>query len=398
VHQRRPDEISVSVIVPAFNVELFIGECLRSLVDQTVDGLEVIVVDDGSTDRTCEVVESLTAPAGKSLRLISKPNGGLSSARNAGMRAAQGRWLGFVDADDWVASTMCSLLLTEAESAGADLAIARNVRVDTASGAQQPSVDIGRWNEFIASHGRRVDPRDCPDLFLLDHSPCKRLYRREFLERAGFAFADRLVFEDLISSFQLLCKASSVVLIDEALYFYREGRPGQITGQKGNSLLDILPAFDLISDELWNYPASAELWANVIYFQGCLILWLTSQITDAYRNKFAAAVSRIALKFPPEGLIRFREKFQHDTKVTTAVELQLYGNADLYAEFARTEVASERVKQVVSSRVLRRFFTARAQLTSRLARASSRRRWRSMRDSRLTSGYSASAVEITRPR
>lgn len=394
MHQPRPGQISVSVIVPAFNMELFIEECLRSLFEQTVDRLEVIVVDDGSTDRTCEIVESLIPPDGKSLRLISKPNGGLSSARNAGMKAAHGHWIGFVDADDWVAHSMYSLLLSEAESSGADMAIARNLRVDPTTGWQQPSLDIGRWNEFIASHGRRVNPRSCPDLFLLDHSPCKRLYGREFLERAGFAFAEGLVFEDLISSFQLLCKASSVVLIDEALYFYRVGHQGQITSRTGHSLLDAIPAFNLILDELWNYPASAELWANFIYFQGWLILWLTSQIADAYKDEFVAGFARIALKFPPEGLKRFREKFQHDAKVTTAVELQLYGNGELYAEFAATGVASERAKKVVNSGVLRRFFIARSQVTSRFAHISSQRRSRDMRHSGLTSSRSATAAEI----
>ena len=393
MHQLRPDQISVSVIVPAFNMELFIEECLRSLFEQTVDRMEVIVVDDGSTDRTRKVVESLTPPDGKLLRLISKPNGGLSSARNAGMKVAQGRWIGFVDADDWVAASMYSLLLSEAESAGADLAIARNVRIDPTTGWQQPSLDIERWNEFIASHGRRVNPRDCPDLFSLDHSPCKRLYDREFLKRAGFAFAEGLVFEDLISSFQLLCKASSVVLIDEALYFYRVGHSGQITSRRDSSLLDAVPAFNLILDELWNYSASAELWANFIYFQGWLILWLTSQIADAHKGEFVASFAKIARVFPPQGLARFREKFHHDAKVTTAVELQLYGNIDLYAEFAKTEVASERAKKVVSSGVLRRFFIARAQVTSRLARISSRRKWRNMRHRPPMSGHSASAVE-----
>jgi hypothetical protein len=274
------------------------------------------------------------------------------------------------------------------------MAIARNLRVDPTTGWQEPSLDIGRWNEFIVSHGRRVNPRSCPDLFLLDHSPCKRLYGREFLERAGFAFAEGLVFEDLISSFQLLCKASSVVLIDEALYFYRVGHQGQITGRTGRSLLDAIPAFNLILDELWNYPASAELWANFIYFQGWLILWLTSQIADAYRDEFVAGFARIALKFPPQGLKRFREKFQDDAKVTTAVELQLYGNGDLYAEFAGTGVASERAKKVVSSAVLRRFFIARAQVTSRLAHISSQRRSRNMRHGGLTSSRAATTAEI----
>ena len=373
-------------------MELFIEECLRSLFEQTVDGLEIIVVDDGSTDRTRDIVKSLVPPQGKSLILISKPNGGLSSARNAGMEAAHGRWIGFVDADDWVTSSMYSVLLSEAESAGADFAVARNLSVNPLTGAKNPSHDTARWNEFIASHGRRVNPRNCPDLFLLDHSPCKRIYNRAFLERARFAFADGLVFEDLISGFQLLCRASSVVLVDEIVYFYRVGHQGQITARKDHSLLDVLRALNLIIDELWDYSATAELWANFIWFQGWLILLLVPQITDAHRERLIEGVSGIAQKFPPAGLTRFREKFRSDTQVSTAVELQLYGNANLFAEFVRTGVASQRAKEVANSGFLRRFFAARAQVTSRLARMSSRRRWRSVRHSHELSGPSASAI------
>jgi len=380
MHQLRADEISyeisVSVIVPAFNTERYIEQCLRSLFDQAVDRLEVIVVDDGSTDRTGEIVESLTPPAGKSLRLISKPNGGLSSARNAGMRAARGRWIGFVDGDDWVAATMYSLLISEAESAGADVAIARNLRVNSTSGAQEPALDIARWNEFILSHGRRVNPQNCPDLFVLDQSACRRLYRRAFLEGVKFAFVDEVLFEDYIANFQLLFRTSRVVLIDEALYFYRVGDQGQITGRKDRKILDVLIVFNMIVDELWNHFASAELWANFICLQGWYMMWLCAQICDEHREQLASGGARMARSFPPRGLIKFRQKFGDDPRVTTAVDLQLYGNGRLFAEFARTQVASERAKKVVRSNFLQRFFIARAQLTSRLARMSSRRRWR----------------------
>ena len=164
MHQPRPDKFPVSVIVPAFNMEQFIERCLSSLFEQTIDCLEVIVVDDGSTDRTRKIVESLTPPAGRSLRLISKPNGGLSSARNVGIAAARGRWIGLVDADDWVASTMYSVLPAEAERAGADLAIGRVLRVE-ASGAQAPSHDIAIWNDVVASQGTRLKSAELPRHF-----------------------------------------------------------------------------------------------------------------------------------------------------------------------------------------------------------------------------------------
>ena len=385
------DEIRVSVIVPAFNMELYIEQCLRSLFDQTLDRLEIVVVDDGSTDRTREIVDSLTPPEGKSLKVITKLNGGLSSARNAGLRVAQGRWIGFVDADDWVDSTMYSLLVSEAESAGAEVAIARNVRVDQASGAQMPGVEIDRWNEFIAAHGRRVNPRNSPDLFLLDHSPCKRVCERSFLESMGFRFAEGLVFEDIISGFQILCEANLVALIDEALYFYRVGRPGQIIGRRDQVILDIVPALRTIMDELWNHSASDELWANFICFQGRLVLYLTSEILSVHKEKLVAGCAAIARKFPPGGLTRFREKFQSDAPVSTAVELQLYGDPALYAEFAQTKAVSARAERVASSRVLRRFFAARAQVTSRLARIASERRWRRTRDSRMMTDRAAIA-------
>jgi glycosyltransferase involved in cell wall biosynthesis len=376
MHQRQSDETHVSVIVPAFNVELFIEQCLCSLFEQSVERMEVIVVDDGSTDKTREIVESLTPPEGKSLKLISKPNGGLSSARNVGMRAAQGRWIGFVDADDWVADTMYSVLPAEAESAGADVAIATGVDVDSTSGAQSPSRDIEAWNEFIASHGRHVVPRNCPDLFALDLSPCRRVYKREFLERIGFTFVEGVIFEDLIANYQLLFRTNFAVLVDEPMYFYRVGRQGQITGRKDHTVLDILLVLNMVVDELWNHSASVELWANFICVQGWYMLWLCAQITDEHRETLASGATRIARRFPPGGLIRFREKFGDEPRVTMAVDLQLYGSADLFAEFARAEVASERAKKVTSSDILRRLFIARAQVTSRLARMSSRRRLR----------------------
>ncbi len=102
---------------------------------------------------------------------------------------------------------------------------------------------------------------------------------------------------------------------------------------------------------------------------GWYMLWNCGQISDEHREKLASGATRIALKFPARSLTRFRQKFGDDPRITTAVDLQLYGNADLFAEFARTLVASQRAKKVASWDILRRFFIARAQVViSRFAR------------------------------
>ena len=106
VAEERPPAGScrLSIIVPVYNVEPFVEKCLRSLLDQGLDhaDYEIIVVDDGSDDRSMEIVRSLTRDG--PIRIHSQPNAGLSAARNAGIRLARGRYLAFVDSDDFVAA------------------------------------------------------------------------------------------------------------------------------------------------------------------------------------------------------------------------------------------------------------------------------------------------------
>ena len=151
-------------------------------------------------------------------------------------------------------------------------------------------------------------------------------------------------------------------------------RHWQIIECKNNTVLDILRVFNKVVDEFWNKSVSAELWPNFICFQGRYMLWLCAQMTDDHRERLARRATRIARRFPGHGLIRFREKFGNESRVTRAVDLQLYGNAEPFAEFARTQVASERAEKVASSDILRQSLVARAQATSRLARMSPRLR------------------------
>ena len=111
----------VSVIVPVYNVEKYLKQCLDSIVDQTLEDLEIVLVDDGSVDSSGTICDEY-AKEHSNIRVIHKLNGGLGSARNEGMRKARGKYIGFVDSDDYVSEKMYETLWNLAETNEADCA------------------------------------------------------------------------------------------------------------------------------------------------------------------------------------------------------------------------------------------------------------------------------------
>ena len=186
---RRADmnEPRISVIIPAYNSSAFIGETLDNLLGQGFDGLEVIVVNDGSADNTADVVASYAEKHG-CIRLINKPNGGVSSARNVGIEEARGKYICFQDADDLYAEGTLKAIFATAEEKSADVVICR-LRTFNESG-------LGKFNAFsdkLASMSR-IDPFDLQLLwnFLVSN----KLYRRSRLVESGIRFPESRYSEE----------------------------------------------------------------------------------------------------------------------------------------------------------------------------------------------------------
>ena len=113
-------KVEVSIVIPAYNIASYVGKCLESVLAQTLKDIEVIVVDDGSTDETVEVIK-LYKNKDKRIKLIQKENGGVTSARLAGIRVATGEYIGFVDGDDQIEADMYERLLANAIKYHADI-------------------------------------------------------------------------------------------------------------------------------------------------------------------------------------------------------------------------------------------------------------------------------------
>ena len=218
----------VSVIIPVYNVERYLGECLDSILGQTLKDIEVICVDDGSTDGSGAVLDGYAANDPR-VRVIHQANAGAGPARNAGLAVAQGEYVAFCDPDDFCRPDMLARLLAEAERGDCDLVVSGMRRMDAATGK---ALDQSLARELVAL------PRPFPPeaagrtvFVACKANPVGKLLRRTFVEKNGLSFQALPHVNDLCFSFLATAKAKRISFVNEAFYVYRTGRPGSLQSE-----------------------------------------------------------------------------------------------------------------------------------------------------------------------
>lgn len=327
-------DYAVSVIVAAYNAAPYITECLDSLVHQTLRSLEVIVVDDGSTDGTREILTRYEA-AFPTIRVIYQENRGTGAVRNLGIKEARGEYIGFVDSDDWVEKDTYEVLYREAEHYRVNQVICNGTLFDHVNRGTRPFPDSEFVNKFSKYYDGLIDPLQSEDIFLLDASACKRLYRAEYLYSRSFRFSEDSIFEDITAHFELLLHGGRVRVIDRPFYHYRTGHPGRATDRKDKRLLEVIDIMSRVMDMLDDSGAHASLWANFIRYQDWVLRWLCGQIEERFARAFAQGACRLGQRFPSEGVQVFRDKFRMDEDSQRRVRLQLDGRAEAYLTSVR---------------------------------------------------------------
>lgn len=208
-----------SLIVPIYNVERYVSACLDSCRQQTFSDIEIICVDDGSTDRSMDIV-SLHASVDDRIKLVRKANGGLSSARNAGMREASGDYLMFVDSDDFLEKKACAVLLESFEKEQAD--------VVTFGANCVPYCDGDGWLASCLSPSNVVFEGFDPDLLFKEKSRpyvWRTAVRKSLVLEHQLFFDENVAFgEDQIFHFDLYPLSKKTILISDKLYNYRVSR------------------------------------------------------------------------------------------------------------------------------------------------------------------------------
>ena len=208
----------ISVIVPAYNVETYLQRCVDSILRQTYPHLEVILVDDGSTDGTGALCDALAGLDGR-IQVIHKPNGGLSDARNRGLDAATGEYIAFVDSDDWIDPAMYETLVRVLCQERVDLVVCEATRVRDGAACRRQgtgevfSLDCQRAMEMLIQDRR------------FHGNAWNKLYARRLWDRVRFPVGR--CYEDVHIMHEIYDLCERIAFVDEGLYYYFQ-RDGSI--------------------------------------------------------------------------------------------------------------------------------------------------------------------------
>lgn len=226
----------ISVIVPIYNVEQYLDKCVESLVNQTYKNLEIILVDDGTKDKSGEMAD-LWSIKDERIKVIHKENGGLSDARNAGMKIATGEYITFVDSDDWINYKMYAILINNLEKYNADISVCAVKKVYKEDVVNEKQV-VNKEEICVFTSEEALE--NLLDEGIFKQTVWNKLYKREVIDGIYFEFGK--IHEDEFWTYQIFGKCEKIVYTVEQLYYYLQ-RSGSIMDKPFSmSRLDALEA------------------------------------------------------------------------------------------------------------------------------------------------------------
>lgn len=240
----------ISIVVPIYNVEKYIPECVDSIIAQTYENIEIILVNDGSTDNSGSVCEEYAKKDAR-IKVIHKKNGGLSDARNAGIKIAKGEYIGFVDSDDWIETDMYEKLIKACLENNADISICGLFRDYVDKSIKCPSPN----NKVYSSENALKALIEGEELH--DHAWSK-LYKRSFFDDVEYPKGK--LYEDVRTTYKLFLKSDVVVSIEDCLYHYRQRSGSIVRGSFNRNSLQLLDAINELAENPYinNYDCKKE--------------------------------------------------------------------------------------------------------------------------------------------
>ncbi len=249
----------VSVIIPFNNVENYIKECLNSVLCQTLNEIEVILINDASTDRTLEIVEGYLQKDSRIKLINLTERKGQGFARNRGIEIAQGEYIGFVDSDDFIEPDMFECLYNSAKTNNTDISMCQVREYDDINENYITS-DYYSLN-CLSDFQNNVFSAEDTKNYILDINVAlwNKIYKREYLKNIGEQFPEGYIYEDLPFFFGTYIPAKRIQIVWKNLYSYRINRKNSTMQQFNNKILDRIPMVSLTYEKLKKIPYLSDL-------------------------------------------------------------------------------------------------------------------------------------------
>ena len=263
----------VTVVIPVYNIEPYIRECIDSVCAQTYRNIEILAVNDGSTDPSKAVLE-VAAFEDSRIRIFDKPNGGLSDARNYGLARANGEYICFIDGDDTIAEDYVGAMVQAIESEpDADICVC-----DMEYVYEDGHTEFSSGGSFTSGC-----PKENPPLIRINNSACNKLYRTSLFQK--ILFPKGKLYEDLATVPILLYESRKAVRVPRALYRYRQ-REGSIQHKTDRRVFHIYDAIDRVRDYVGYHGNEPEIRAEIMHMYVIFGLDITTlKIKDMERNE-----------------------------------------------------------------------------------------------------------------
>lgn len=238
----------ISIVVVVYNVEQYISKCLESLVHQTLRDIEIICVNDGSTDGSLEVLNRY-ALADDRIKIINQENKGVAAARNVGLENATGEYLQFVDGDDWVNFNLCERVYSLAKKHDSDIVMFDAAFYDNNKNYVIPGnfYEVKKWKNHVDENTIHTY-KDCKSIFYGNLSAANKLYKKSFIDEIGCKFPLDIRFEDHLFHLHSVFCAEKINIMTEKHYYYRQNRKNSMmtTLKSTKVVYDIFKVIDLI--------------------------------------------------------------------------------------------------------------------------------------------------------
>ncbi|BCI59804.1 glycosyltransferase family 2 protein [Solibaculum mannosilyticum] len=269
--------MKVSIIVPVYNVEKYLPKCLDSLVSQTIDDFEILVVNDGSPDRSQDIIDEYSRRYPEKVVSLVKENGGQGSARNMALEIAKGEYIGFVDSDDWVDVTMYEKMYSVAREKNADIVV------------------CDMLDHFEDGGTTYYDASVFQSPFEVTPSACNKLFRRELI--GAIRFLGGLWYEDFDFTTKMLMRATNIQSIHEGFY-HCHCRPGStMHNDNAPKNLDMVTVLEDIRADIQTLPTPKK-WKTVFdYLVLKHLLWTTINRVAAQKHPEREEVIQEMLRY-----------------------------------------------------------------------------------------------------